>query len=323
MGFYDRDYYREPRPGLTLRTPQTVVSALILINVALWIVDGLFMPETPRGGRWLSDHMAVHVDTEPAASPWNAPDRAEALSEAPPAVADTLTQPWLWWQYLSYAFAHEPGINHILFNMLALFFLGYDVEAAYGPKEFLRLYLVMAVVAGVVWNIVSKLSGVHNVIAYGASGAIAGVVVLYALNFPQRTLLLFFVLPIPAWLFGVLMVGLDMYGALGEQGGSHVAYVMHLAGAAFALVYYRQRWNLTQWTDSIAAQVRALRRPKLHIHRVEEEEPHDLSTEVDRILEKIYREGEASLTTKERRTLEAASREYQRRGRVGGGKRSS
>ena len=65
------------------------------------------------------------------------------------------------------------------------------------------------------------------------------------------------------------------------------------------------------------------RRPKLHIHRVEEDEPGDLNAEVDRILEKIYREGEASLTTKERRTLETASREYQRRGHVGSGKRHS
>ena len=70
--------------------------------------------------RWLSDHMAVHVDT--------------------------LTQPWLWWQYLTAGFAHSPlRFDHILGNMLVLFFLGRDVEEAYGPKEFLRLYLVMVV----------------------------------------------------------------------------------------------------------------------------------------------------------------------------------
>ena len=108
MGFYDRDYYREQRPGFTLRAPQTIVSALILINVAIWAIDGLFMPET----HWLSNEMAVHPNT--------------------------LTQPWLWWQYLTYAFAHEPGWPpfHILFNMLALFFLGYDVEGPTGGRSF-------------------------------------------------------------------------------------------------------------------------------------------------------------------------------------------
>ena len=107
-----------------------------------------------------------------------------------------------------------------------------------------------------------------------------------------------------------------------HPGEPNVAYVVHLAGAAFVLVYYRQRWNLTQWTDHLSAQMRSWHRPKLHVHRPAEKQPGDLSEEVDRILEKIYREGEASLTTKERRTLETASREYQRRGHVGGGKRS-
>ena len=61
---------------------------------------------------------------------------------------DTLTQPWLWWQYLTAGFTHSPlRFDHILGNMLVLFFLGRDVEEAYGPKEFLRLYLVMVVFA--------------------------------------------------------------------------------------------------------------------------------------------------------------------------------
>ena len=62
VGFYDRDYYREERPGFTFRAPQTIVSALIVVNVAIWLIDGLFMAKTPADGRWLSDHMAVHVD---------------------------------------------------------------------------------------------------------------------------------------------------------------------------------------------------------------------------------------------------------------------
>ena len=67
---------------------------------------------------------------------------------------DTLTRPWLWWQFLTAAFAHSPVVEHILFNMLALFVLGRDVEEAYGPKEFLRVYLALVVFASVVWNVV-------------------------------------------------------------------------------------------------------------------------------------------------------------------------
>ena len=107
--------------------------------------------------------------------------------------------------------------------------------------------------------------------AYGASGAIAGVVVLYALNFPRRTLLLFFVIPIPAWLFGVLMVGLDMLGATGRAGTSNVAYSMHLAGAAFAFVYYQRGWNLTRLTAGRLSWPTFRRKPRLRVHKPEEE----------------------------------------------------
>jgi hypothetical protein len=185
----------------------------------------------------------------------------------------------------------------------------------------------MVVFASLVWNVLGKAAGLPDAaLAIGASGAIAGVVVLYALNFPRRTLLLFFVIPVPAWLCGVLIVGWDMLGATGRAGASNVAYSMHLAGAAFAFVYFQRRWNLTRLTDRfINVRWPSFRpRPRLHIHKPEEPPPSDLSAEVDRILEKIYREGEASLTAKERKTLEAASREYQQRvkteGRKGSGR---
>jgi membrane associated rhomboid family serine protease len=281
VGIYDRDYYRQQqRPGLSVRAPRTVVGIIIVINVAAWILDYL------TGGR-LDELMAVHVGT--------------------------LTQPWLWWQYLTAGFAHAPNVDHILFNMLGLYILGPDVEEVYGRKEFLRLYLVMVVFASVVWNVANKLAGTPNeVMALGASGAIAGVVVLYALNFPHRTLLLMFVIPIPAWLFGVLMVGLDMWGASGHA-TTNIAYSMHLAGAAFAFVYHQRRWNLSRLTASRLPWPTFRRKPRLRVVKPDEGRQNTLSDEVDRILAKIYRDGEASLSAEERKTLETASREYQRR----------
>jgi membrane associated rhomboid family serine protease len=290
VGIYDREYYRTERQGASGYTPRSVVGWLIVVNVALWLIDFL-TPETSLGGaRWLSDHMAVHVDT--------------------------LTQPWLWWQFLTAGFAHSPvNFQHILFNMFGLFIFGRDVEETYGPKEFLRLYLVMVVFASIVWSVANKIAGTPAFVgAYGASGAIAGVVILYALTFPSRTILLFFVIPMPAWLFGLLFVGLDMFGAFGG-GEQNIAYSMHLAGAAFAFVYHRRGWNLTQLTEGRFALPTFRRKPHLRVHTPEpESEPQsDLTAEVDRILEKIYRDGEASLTAKERKTLEMASREYQRK----------
>ena len=258
--------------------------------------DFLVKELLPQHEPWLSNHLAVHVYT--------------------------LFQPWLWWQYLTAGFTHSPyNLQHILWNMVGLFFLGRDVEEAYGSREFLRLYLAMVVFASVVWNVATKLAGAPgDMLAYGASGALAGVVVLYALNFPRRTLLLFFVIPVPAWLCGVLLVGMDMLGATGRAGPQNVAYSMHLAGAAFAFIYYQRRWNLTALSDRFFNfRWPDFRRPRLRVHRPEEPPPPDLSAEVDRILEKIYRQGEAALTAKERRTLETASRQYQQRVKTEGG----
>jgi hypothetical protein len=139
-------------------------------------------------------------------------------------------------------------------------------------------------------------------------------VVLYALHFPRRTLLLFFVIPMPAWLLGVLVVAYDMFGASGGIAGSNVAYSVHLAGAAFAFIYYLRGWNLTRLTEGWRIAWPTFRRkPRLRVHKPVEEPGSNLSADVDRILEKIYREGEASLTAGERKTLETASREYQRK----------
>jgi membrane associated rhomboid family serine protease len=290
VGIYDRDYFRpEQRSGFSARMPQSMVVTLIVINAAVWLIDQ-FSPAT-RGGRWLSDIFAAHVGT--------------------------LTHPLYWWQFLTAGFTHSPdGIGHVLFNMLGLFFLGRNVEYRYGSKEFLRFYLAALVFANVAWCVIGKLSGApESTGIYGASGAVAAVVVLFAFNFPNVTILVMFVLPMPAWLAGVLFVGLDMYGAMHER-GSNVAYTAHVAGALFALLYYQLGWNFSRLSlpGFRWPRLSFRRKPRLRVHHPDEEPPRDnLTAEVDRILEKISREGETSLTSKERSTLEEASRRYQQR----------
>jgi membrane associated rhomboid family serine protease len=292
MGIYDRDYYREPQSRYTLRGPRTIIGTLILINVVVFLADGLLTsPDPSQGLGDINRFLAVKIET--------------------------LTKPWLWWQFVTYGFAHAsaPEYWHILGNMLVLFFLGRDIEGLYGRKEFLRLYLATLVVAGVIWAVVGKIQGVEpEQAAVGASGAIAGVVVLYALNFPRRILLLFFVIPMPAWAVGMLVVVLDLLGALGYS-GTHVAYTAHLAGAAFGFLYYQFGWNLSRWTSGWFSGAWLKSRPKLRVHDPDRRSRRDkeLGDEVDRILEKIHREGEDSLTRKERRILENASREYQKK----------
>ncbi|NLF09409.1 MAG: rhomboid family intramembrane serine protease [Pirellulaceae bacterium] len=297
MGIYDRDYYRpaQSAPFSAAYRPRSIVISLIVVNCAIWLADGLFF------GGMLRNFMAVHV----------------AAAESPLSSGDTLTHPWLWWQFLTAGFAHAAEFQHLFFNMLIFFFLGRDVEERYSSREFLRLYLVMVVFSSLVWALISKINYTDPVACYGASGAISGVVILFALNFPHRTLLLFFVIPAPAWVIGVLYVLLDMFGAFGATADTNVAYTAHLAGTAFAFVYFQLQWNISQKSDALVQVVRSVFHPKprLKIHEPDKPADADLSDEVDRILAKIHREGEAALTAKERRTLENASREYQRRRR--------
>lgn len=296
MGMYDRDYYREEHGGFQLRMPQSAVGALIAINLAVYLADMLF------GGKYHSITAALVL------SP------------------DALTRPWLWWKFLSYGFAHDwSSLGHIFGNMLALFFFGRDVEARYGTREFLRIYLSAIVLGGVVWALFEALAGKDGFVL-GASGAVATIVILFALNFPRATILFFFIVPMPAWVLGVLFVVGDMLGFLGGRTpgeGPGVAYVIHLVGAAYAFLYFQADWNFGRALQGFSLS-RLWPRPRLRVHTPEQEDaddeppdapPADLTAEVDRILEKISREGESSLSRKERQTLEEASRRYQRRRR--------
>lgn len=294
MGIEDRDYYRSPRGGLSVNTPRSIIGWVILINVAIFVLDGLLRgPDAKADG--LADVLALKVGS--------------------------LGKPWLWWQFLTYGFAHAhyPDWGHVVWNMLGLFFLGRFIEQLYGSKEFLRLYLSLIVVSGIVWAVASWAEGAPpDLPAVGASGAVVGVVMLFALNFPRQTVLLFFVIPVPAWVLGVLVVLADLNEAFKSSvsGGSHIAWQAHMAGAAFAFLYFKRKWRLTRLTDRLTGRLPSLKsRPKLRVHDPDRHDrrEHELREEVDRILEKIHREGESSLTKRERRTMENASRKYQQK----------
>ncbi len=313
MGIYDRDYYRQERPGFSLGLPHSAVVTLILLNAAVWLADA-FLTGDSRG--WLGGVLAVHVSAGVNLHWWQ---------------ASTLTHPWLWWQFVTYGFVHSARPTHILFNMLALWFFGRDVEQRYGRAEFVRLYLLLLAIGGVAWAAINALPLLQPAPLHsppgdsqerlwsliGASGAVTGVLILYALNFPRRTILFMFVLPMPAWVLAVLVVLIDILGLAGYSSDTNVAFVVHLAGAAFAALYFQQRWNLGALLRGRAGWPTFRSRGRLRIHQPwQDDEPSARELrekEVDRILEKIHREGESSLTRKERRTLETASREYQQR----------
>lgn len=262
-----------------------VVTKIIFLNFALFLINGLFFPDN-----WLTFILSIHGDY-------------------------TLTDPRFCWQLLTYGFVHDPrNLMHILGNMFCLFIFGYELERRLGSREFLRFYLVTIVFGGVIWAITNVGTPVP---CLGASGGVVGLVILYGMFYPHRTLLFMFVIPMPAWLLGVLIVAWDMLRELGMvENKERVACMVHIAGAAFAFMYYNYGWNFLRAEQRIKKLFTGNKKPKLRIYDADEkprkktEEEID-SEKVDEILKKISEKGEASLSAKERKILENATKKYQ------------
>jgi hypothetical protein len=202
---------------------------------------------------------------------------------------------------------------------LELWFLGRAVEDRYGRAEFFRIYLLCVVLCGVVWLITHGPFG-HSAILCGASGAVCCSTLLYVLNFPRSTLMLFGVIPIQAWMLGAFLIITNLLSqsssGLTQVGRPSVAFDVHLTGLAFAAAYFYGQWNFS-WLPTPSAFSKSMRRklfgPKLKAFHPEADEPLPDEAQADRILDKIHQHGQDSLTAKERRILEKYSKQVRER----------
>jgi len=217
MGIYDRDYAR--REGHTFLGSFSergrVCKWLIGINVAAFIVQAL---TRSTGG------FTAALDLE---------------------VAHVLHGQV--WRLLSYAFLHHPdAILPVVFNMLFLWWFGNDIEELYGPREFLAFYLSASLAAGSLY-LFSALAWMPQARpCLGAFGGVAAVLTLCTILFPTRTILLFFILPVPLWLFLLVYLGGYAYVFLTNPASSP-AVAAPLGGALFAGVYYLLHVHLLDW----------------------------------------------------------------------------
>jgi len=147
-----------------------------------------------------------------------------------------------YWQFLTYMFAHDPnGIAHILFNMIALFVFGNQLERYMGSKEFLLYYLVTGVLAGALSFGAFVLTGT-NVALLGASGAIFAVQLAYAAFFPNNVLYIWGLLPLRAPILVLGFTAIELFSVLfGTNNG--VAHLTHLFGFGTGALYSLIRWG--------------------------------------------------------------------------------
>jgi membrane associated rhomboid family serine protease len=182
--------------------------------------------------------------------------------------------------------------------MLGLYFMGPETERAIGTRQFFILYFLSGILGGIGWLFISDSPWA---VCIGASGAIFGVIGAFAALFPHRpiTLLVLFILPVTmkAWVLAVSLAVVELVFLLGspQQG---IAYAAHLAGGVAGYVY---ALALFRGLGGVMRSWRSWTR----------ENPVS-QVELDRILDKIAREGIQSLSRRERTVLDEASRDAKR-----------
>ncbi|MDB5803880.1 MAG: rhomboid family intrarane serine protease [Betaproteobacteria bacterium] len=142
------------------------------------------------------------------------------------------------WQLITYAFLHDPqSWTHILLNMWGLFMFGQQVEEVMGIKRYAGLYFSSVLMAGLTQLAFTWFAHLPSGYTVGASGAVFGVMLAFAVFFPKRIIVLIIPpIPLPARIFVVLYVLLELYlGVTGTQEG--VAHFAHLGGLVGAIPF--------------------------------------------------------------------------------------
>jgi len=147
------------------------------------------------------------------------------------------------WQLLTYAFLHG-SVWHLLLNMFALYMFGSDLERVWGPRRYL-LYYVVCVLAAALSQIAFAATTAAYYPTIGASGGVFGLLLAFALYFPQRMIVLLFPpIPMPAWLFATLYGVVELVsGVAGLAGGvAHFAHLGGMLGGFLLIRYWRSNW---------------------------------------------------------------------------------
>ncbi len=211
------------------------------------------------------------------------------------------------WQLFTYMFIHG-GFGHIFWNMLILWMFGTEIESHWGKKEFYKYYFLTGVGSGIITLLFSLNSSIPVV---GASGAIYGILVAFALLFPERRIYLYFLIPIKAKYF-VLIMGIITFFSSFSLGVSQISHLTHLGGLVIGYLYLRRkrifadinfRIPKIKIPNPFKAIIRKVDKPPKPPSHTGYDTDKTMREEIDRLLDKISREGYKNLTEQEKKTL--------------------
>jgi membrane associated rhomboid family serine protease len=313
MGIYDRDYYRDENAGvLDWLLPNGHVCKWLF---SIYIVV-LFLQLLTFG--------AVNSADESAGRYGGFTDLFD-LNVAKVLHGEV-------WRLVSYAFLHTPGdFISFVFGMLFLWWFGTDLEHLYGSRSFLAFYLLAILVGGVTFTLGTLWRGGPGIYLW-SGGVFTALLTLCAIHFPHRTILIFFILPVPIWVLAFFNIAWNVYQALGGFGTQSVVLVQ-LASAGFAGGFYKYKRDFaSSFSGFFSGLLRwRPRRPQaqLKLYRPEPEQRREpvpvaaaplghavdehFEAKLDAVLEKIARAGKESLNADEQQILIQASELYKKR----------
>jgi membrane associated rhomboid family serine protease len=263
-----------------------MVKRLLIANVAVFFV---FAVLGPQGQRWVIEWFAFQPTLE------------------------LLSRPWV---PVTYMFMHGD-FWHLAINMLILFFFAPPLEGKWGGREFLTFY----VVCGLGGAALSFFFQPGYMI--GASGALLGVMLAFAMNWPDAPIYVWGIFPIPAkYLVGFFVI-MDILGAQAGVEGGGTAHFAHLGGALTGFLYLKADWRPREKLRSLQRSATRQRRLAI-VPRDENGEEHEgtassgkkprddsaLYDQVDAVLDKISAEGMSALTPAELKLLDEVSKRH-------------
>lgn len=148
----------------------------------------------------------------------------------------------MFWQPFTYQFVHG-SFGHLLSNMIGLAFFGIAVERKVGSKEFLLLYLLSGTLCGLFSFLIYIATGTWYVFLMGASGAVFAILLAYAILYPDSTIFIWGIVPIPAPLLVIGYAGYEVFNLL-TGANSGIAHGTHLIGFAVAWAYFLVRFAI-------------------------------------------------------------------------------
>lgn len=219
------------------------------------------------------------------------------------------------WRFATYMFLHV-GFSHIAFNMFGLWMFGTQVERLWGSRTFLIYYFVCGLGGAAAYG-AFNLAGMNAFSPMmGASGAVYGLLLAFGLSFPDAIILAFMIFPMKAKYFVALYGLIEL---LSIRSGSTIAHVAHLGGMLAGFIFLRTTVPaLGGMTDIGGIWRRYQTKRRMRVVRPEDHSGKSGSrggngknpdqAEIDRILEKISRQGLQSLSEKEQEVLRRAGR---------------